>query len=73
MGRTYMNTLAEELPRQQARCREILEHALALPPASGFFLVASLRASLSRAERAAAAGDVAEMARACADLQEYQE
>lgn len=68
-----MSTLADELPRQQARCREILEHALELPPASGFFLVASLRADLARAEHAAASGDVVAMLQACQALAEYKE
>lgn len=68
-----MRTLADELPRQQARCRTILEHALELPPQSGGFLVAMLRRSLSAAEIAAASGDLAAMVRACADLQEYKE
>jgi hypothetical protein len=68
-----MNTLADELPRQQARCREILEHALELPPASGRFLVAMLRAELGRAERAAASGDLGAMVLACKRLQEFEE
>lgn len=68
-----MTTLADELPRQQARCREILEHALELPPQSGAFLVASLRRSLAAAETAAASGDLGAMIRACADLQGYEE
>lgn len=66
------DTLADELPRQQKRCREILEHALEIGPA-GAFLVAMLRHSLSQAERAAASGDVAAMVAACADLQNYKE
>jgi hypothetical protein len=67
-----MNTLADELPRQQERCREILEHALEIGPA-GLFLVAMLRQSLAAAEKAAAEGDVAAMVAACRDLQEYKE
>lgn len=68
-----MTTLAEELPKQQARCREMLEHALELPPQSGAFLVMMLRRSLADAERAAASGDLVEMLRACKDLQEFKE
>ena len=67
-----MTTLAEELPAQQARCRQILERALELGPA-GTFLATILRASLARAERAAAEGDLAEMIRALNDLQSYKE
>jgi len=66
-----MSTLADELPRQQARCRTILEQALKIGP-WGAFLAASLRASLARAEKASAAGDLAEMV-ACKELQDYSE
>ena len=65
-----MTTLAEALPAQQARCREILEHAVALGP-PGAFLAAMLRQSLARAERAAADGDLPAMIRALNDLQAY--
>jgi len=67
-----MTTLAEELPRQQARCRLILEHALEIGPA-GQFLVMFLRDSLAKAEKAAAEGDVVAMLQACIDLKEYSE
>ena len=67
-----MNTLADELPRQQARCREILENALSIG-APGAFLVAMLRVSLANAEKAAAAGDIVAMLAACADLRSYKE
>lgn len=46
-----MSTLADELPRQQARCREILENTLKIG-AAGEFLAAMLRASLAKAEKA---------------------
>lgn len=67
-----MTTLAEDLPAQQARCREILEHALKIGPA-GTFLATILRASLARAERAAAEGDLVQMIRALEDLRSYSE
>lgn len=67
-----MTTLAEALPAQQARCREILEHAVAIGP-SGAFLAEMLRQSLARAERAAADGDLPAMIRALNDLQAYSE
>ncbi len=67
-----MTTLADELPRQQERCRNILESALEIGP-PGAFLAAMLRASLGRAEKAAASGDLAEMIAACKDLQGYSE
>jgi hypothetical protein len=67
-----MTTLAEALPAQQARCREILEHALEIGQA-GAFLAEMLRQSLARAERAAADGDLPAMIRALNDLQAYSE
>lgn len=66
-----MNTLADELPRLQERCRELLEEALSIGP-PGAFMVAMLRADLGRAERAAASGDLGAMVLACKRLQEYQ-
>ena len=66
------NSLAEELPRQQARCREMLEDAISIGP-SGAFLVLMLRADLDRAEIAAASGDVVVMIQALKSLQEYSE
>ena len=68
----YANTLADELPLQQARCREILEHAQAIGPA-GAFLVAMLRQSLARAERATAEGDLPAMIAALNDLRSYSD
>ena len=61
-----------ELQKQQARCRQILENALEIGPA-GAFLATMLRASITRAEKAAAAGDLGEMVAACKDLQGYSE
>ncbi len=66
------STLAEELPRQQGRCRTILERAVEIGP-NGAFLAAMLRQSLARAEAAAAAGDIAAMIVALHDLQSYSE
>ena len=67
-----MTTLDDELPRQQARCQEILERAQAIGPA-GAFLVAMLRQSLTRAERAAAEGDLPAMIAALSDLRSYSD
>ena len=50
-----MTTLADELPRQQARCRQMLEHVLEIGPA-GAILAMFLRQSLAKAEKAAAEG-----------------
>lgn len=65
-----MNTLADELPRQQARCRRMLEDVLEIGP-SGAILAMMLRDSIAAAERAAAEGDIVAMLAACKDLQEY--
>lgn len=67
-----MTSLAEGLPQQQARCREILEHAIAIG-APGAFLAAMLRISLAKAEKAAASGDLAAMVEAYRDLETYKE
>lgn len=67
-----MTTIAEELPRQQARCRQILEQALKIGPA-GTFLATMLRQSLARAERAAAQGDPVAMIQALNDLRSYSD
>lgn len=62
-----MTTLAEELPRQQARCRKMLEDVLEIGP-SGALLAMFLRQSLAKTEKAAAEGDVVAMLEACKDL-----
>ena len=67
-----MTTLADELPRQQARCRQMLEHVLEIGPA-GAILAMFLRQSLAKSEKAAAEGDVIAMLGACQELQEYKE
>lgn len=64
--------LADALVAEQARCREILEHAAEIGPA-GRFLRTMLNASLTRAEQAAASGDVVRMLHAYHDLAHYKE
>lgn len=64
-------TLADELPYQQQRVRDLLPLYEACGP-GGMFAVAMIRASLAAAERAAASGDVVAMLRACKDLQEFE-
>ena len=71
MNQQY-TTLAEEFPRQQARCHEILARAQAIGP-SGAFLAARLRQSLTRAARAAADGDLPAMIAALIDLRSYSD
>ena len=67
-----MNTLADELPRQQQRVRELIEVYAKVGPA-GMFAIAMMKASLAQAEKASASGDIVAMIRACKDLQEYSE
>ena len=59
-------SLAEALPKQQARIRELLGHARDMGKA-GMFVVTIYNAALTRAEQAASSGDVVAM------LQSYQE
>lgn len=67
-----MTTIAEDLPKEQQRCRCILENAVRIGNA-GSFLAAILRESLRKAEVAAASGDVVEMIRCYEDLKSYKE
>jgi len=65
-----MSTVAEELPNEQQRVRELLEVYIRIP--TGAFGAAMLREALGRAERAAASGDVAAMVRSIAELRGCQ-
>ena len=65
-----MTNLAEALPAEQRRVRELLDVYNTIP--TGAFAAAMLRDALERAERAAAAGDVVAMARSYAELKECQ-
>jgi bacterioferritin-associated ferredoxin len=68
---TIVTTLAEELPRQQARVREMLPiYRECGRPA--FMALAIIEESLRKADEAAAAGDVVGMIRAVEDLRGYQ-
>lgn len=62
--------LAEALPKEQERVRELLPLYDAIP--AGIFAATMMRQSLRRAELAAASGDVVEMIRAYNDLKEYE-
>ncbi len=64
-----METLAEALPREQQRVRELLPLYDAIP--TGIFAATMMRQSLAAAERAAAAGDVVAMMAALEDLRGY--
>ena len=64
-----METLAEALPREQQRVRELLPMYDAVP--NGNFAAAMMRNSLARAEQAATSGDVVAMLAAYEDLNGY--
>jgi len=64
-----MKTIAEELPKEQQRVRELLPLYDAIP--TGVFAATMMRQSLSRAEQAAASGDVVAMIAAYEDLKGY--
>ena len=64
--------LAEALPVQQKRVRELIEIYQEIGPVGGF-AIAMMKRSLSNAESAAASGDVVAMLRAFQDLQGFKE
>lgn len=61
-----MTGLAEELPKEQQRVRELLPLYDSIP--TGTFGAAMLRQVLTRAEQAAASGDVIAMLRSYEEL-----
>lgn len=66
-----MENLAEALPKEQQRVRELLEIYATIP--TGVFAATMMRQSLRRAEKAAASGDLAEMIVAYTELQGFSE
>lgn len=65
-----MDTLAEALPREQRRVRELIEIYKTIP--TGIFAITMMRQSLEKAEQAAASGDVVAMLAAYKDLKDYE-
>lgn len=65
-----MESLVEALPKEQQRVRELLPIYDAIP--TGIFAATMMRQSLTRAEKAAASGDVVEMIRAYEELKGYE-
>lgn len=67
-----MSTLADALPREQARCRELLGvyRSIGVPGALG---AAMIEASLREAEAAVMSGDVVRVIKAYEDLKGYKE
>jgi hypothetical protein len=66
-----IRTLGDALPDEIARVTVILGHYVEIGPA-GVFGAMLIRASLDRATRAAASGDVVAMIQALEDLKEYK-
>lgn len=66
-----METLADALPKEQERVRELIPIYESVGVA-GAFAVAMMKKSLSDAEKASAAGDIAGMVRALEDLRGYK-
>ena len=54
-----MSSLAEEYPKQQARCRELLKAYQIIP--EGFIGVTMIEAVLKKADIASASGDIVAM------------
>lgn len=69
--RRGVTTLAEALPLEQARVREILGHYRAIGPV-GMFGAAFIEADLREADAAVMSGDVVRMLRAHAKLKEIE-
>lgn len=66
-----MTNLAEALPKEQQRVRELVALYDTVP--AGVFAATMMRQSLARAEVAAASGDVIGMLAAYNDLKGYKE
>jgi hypothetical protein len=64
-------SLAEALPREQARVREILGHYKEIGPA-GMFGAAFIEADLREADQAVMSGDIVRMIRAYEKLKEVR-
>lgn len=63
-----MSNLAEEYPKEQARCRELLEQYKAISSAGSFGVVV-LNETISEAEEAAVSGDLPRMLKAFVAMQ----
>jgi hypothetical protein len=72
MMKPYVTTLADALPLEQARVREILGHYKEIGPA-GMFGAAFIEQSLRKADVAIMSGDLVAMIQAYEELKEYKE
>lgn len=66
---TRSESLAEALPREQQRVRELLPLYDAIP--TGIFAATIMRQALTRAEQASASGDVVAMLRCYEELRGF--
>ena len=69
---TQMQSLAEALPIEQARCRELLHEYKNLPMNAGMFGAALIEQSLRRADAAVMSGDVVAMLRSYQELKDHE-
>jgi hypothetical protein len=67
-----METLADTLPKEMARVRQVLGHYKEIGPA-GMFGVAMIEQALRVADKAVMSGDVVEMMRAYSNLKEIED
>ena len=66
-----MNTVGDELPREQARCRELLKQYAEIGPVGKFGFV-MIESALRRADVAVMSGDVVAMIRSLQELRGCQ-
>lgn len=67
-----MNSLGEDFPREQARCREILGIYKSLPNNAGAFGALMIEDMLRRADAAAISGDVIAMLGVFQEMRELE-
>jgi hypothetical protein len=67
-----MSTLADQLPAEQKRVREMIALYEEIGPA-GAFAIAMMKVALERAERAAASGDTVAILRSYEELKGFKE
>ena len=72
IGSETTTNLGEALPREIARCQEILANAVSIGPA-GTFLAMMLRRDLAAASKATIEGDLVEMIRVYKVLKGYKQ
>jgi hypothetical protein len=70
-GVTDMETLGEALPKEQARCRELLKIYREVGPA-GAFAAMMVEQALQRADQAVIGGDILEMIHCYKELTEFE-